>query len=118
MEQELFRPHLEALRAAAQQGARFGGVVGDWKSALQELLQARGAGQPFYRTVEETGNDHNKRFRVEVLLQDEVLGEGEGASKKAAQQTAAHIAYDRVAPAPAEPARDKGASLQESGPAA
>jgi ribonuclease-3 len=103
VERELFAPHVDALRAAAKQGARFGGVVGDWKSALQELLQARGAGQPHYRTAEETGNDHNKRFRVEVLLGEEVLAEGEGLNKKAAQQVAAHIAYDRIAPtAPGE----------------
>ena len=98
IERELFAPHVEALRAAAKQGARFGGVVGDWKSALQEVLQARGAGQPHYRTAEETGNDHNKRFRVEVLLGEDVLAEGEGSSKKAAQQVAAHLAYERVAP--------------------
>ncbi len=98
VEQELFLPHLEELRSAAQQGVRFGGVIGDWKSALQELLQARDGGQPQYRTVEELGSDHNKQFRVEVLLRDEVLGEGRGASKKAAQQEAAHRAYDRLSP--------------------
>jgi ribonuclease-3 len=100
VEREIFRPRLAELQAAAKQGARFGGVVGDWKSALQELLQARAAGQPVYRTVEETGTDHNKRFRVEVLLNDKVLAEGEGTSKKAAQQAAAHIAYDALSPAP------------------
>ncbi len=100
VEREIFTPRLPELQAAAQQGARFGGVVGDWKSALQELLQARAAGQPQYRTVEETGEDHNKRFRVEVLLGDEVLAGGEGTSKKSAQQAAAHLAYDRLSPLP------------------
>ena len=100
IEREIFSPRLAELQAAAQQGARFGGVVGDWKSALQELLQARAAGQPQYRTVEETGSDHDKRFRVEVLLADEVLAQGEGTSKKAAQQVAAHLAYERLAPGP------------------
>jgi ribonuclease-3 len=100
VEREIFQPRIAELRSAAKQGARFGGVVGDWKSALQELLQGRAAGQPQYRTVEETGNDHNKRFRVEVLLADEVLAEGEGSSKKTAQQAAAHIAYERLEPAP------------------
>ena len=98
VEREIFRPRLAELQAAAKQGARFGGVVGDWKSALQELLQARAAGQPVYRTIEETGTDHNKRFRVEVLLNDNVLAEGEGTSKKAAQQAAAHVAYDALSP--------------------
>ncbi len=98
VERELFQPHLPELQTAARQGARFGGLVGDWKSALQELLQARGAGQPQYRTVEELGNDHAKRFHVEVLLHDKVLAAGEGTSKKAAQQAAAHLAYDRLSP--------------------
>jgi ribonuclease-3 len=100
---EIFQPRLAELKSAAEQGARFGGVVGDWKSALQELLQSRAAGQPMYRVVEEIGNDHNKRFRVEVVLNDEVLGEGEGTSKKAAQQAAAHLAYDRLSPPPEIP---------------
>ncbi|MGI4758342.1 MAG: ribonuclease III [Janthinobacterium lividum] len=98
VEREIFQPHLEELRSAAQQGARFGGVVGDWKSALQEWLQAHAEGQPVYRTVEETGSDHDKRFRVEVLLRDDVLAQGEGTSKKSAQQAAARLAYDRLAP--------------------
>ena len=116
VERELFTPHLEALKAAAKQGARFGGVVGDWKSALQELLQARGAGQPHYRTVEETGNDHNKRFRVEVMLREDVLAEGEGTNKKAAQQAAARLAYDRAAPAVHEAAaKENAVSPSESG---
>lgn len=101
VEREIFQTHLAELQAAAQQGARFGGVVGDWKSALQELLQARAEGQPLYRTVEEIGSDHNKRFRVEVLLRDDVLAAGEGTSKKSAQQAAARLAYDRLAPSDA-----------------
>ncbi len=98
VEREVFKPRLPELQAAAKQGVRFGGVIGDWKSALQELLQSRGAGQPIYRTVEETGSDHNKRFRVEVLLGDEVMAEGDGTSKKVAQQGAAQRAYQRLAP--------------------
>ncbi len=113
VEREVFKPRLHELQAAAKQGARFGGVVGDWKSALQELLQARGSGQPTYRTVEETGSDHDKRFRVEVLLGDEVMAEGEGTSKKAAQQGAARVAYDRLAP---EGLGGVGLQLLQAGP--
>lgn len=94
VEREIFKPRLTELKTAAAQGARFGGIVGDWKSALQEFLQARAAGHPVYRTVEETGEGHTKRFRVEVMLGERVLGGGEGSNKKAAQQAAAHIAYD------------------------
>ena len=98
VEREIFKPRLAELKAAAAQGARFGGIVGDWKSALQELLQARAEGQPVYRTIEETGNDHNKRFRVEVVLGEAALAQGEGTSKKAAQQAAASIAYNLLSP--------------------
>ena len=97
VEREVFKPRLASLQEAAKQGAHFGGAVGDWKSALQEHLQARAAGQPLYRTVEETGSDHSKHYRVEVLLGDTVLAEGEGASKKAAQQAAANRAYAQLA---------------------
>ena len=96
IEREIFAPAVPELEAAAAQGARFGGVIGDWKSALQELLQARGLGQPQYRTVGETGDDHNKRFAVEVVLGEAALAAGEGTSKKAAQQDAAHRAYLRM----------------------
>lgn len=94
VEREIFKPRLAELKVAAAQGVRFGGIVGDWKSALQEFLQARAAGHPVYRTVEETGDAHTKHFRVEVLLNERVLGGGEGSNKKAAQQAAAHVAYD------------------------
>ncbi len=117
VQREIFQPRLAELQAAAQQGARFGGVVGDWKSALQELLQARAAGQPAYRTVEETGDQHNKRFRVEVLLGDRVLAEGEGTSKKSAQQAAAHVAYEVLSPAETAPAEATPPETTASEPA-
>ena len=76
----------------------FSGAVGDHKSALQEHLQAIGAGQPEYVLVSESGPDHSKRFRVAVRSKgsdgvSNTLGESEGSTKKAAQQEAARIAY-------------------------
>ncbi len=93
VERELFAPAVAELEAAAAEGARFGGVIGDWKSALQEMLQGRSLGQPQYRTVTESGEAHQKHFVVEVLLKDDVLAQGEGTSKKLAQQMAAQRAY-------------------------
>jgi len=87
----------------------FSGAVGDHKSALQEHLQATGAGQPEYVLVSETGPDHSKRFRVEVRTTSggvsTVLAESEGSTKKAAQQEAARIAFANIARAagPAAP---------------
>jgi ribonuclease III len=81
--------------------AIFSGAVGDHKSALQEHLQAIGAGQPEYVLTAETGPDHRKRFRVEVRVTDAagattVLAESEGQTKKAAQQQAAKLAFARL----------------------
>lgn len=61
----------------------------DYKTRLQELVQAKGWARPSYRIVEEIGPDHDKTFVVECLIQDEVKGRGEGRSKKAAEQDAA-----------------------------
>ncbi len=61
----------------------------DPKSALQELLQGRGEGLPEYRVLAEEGPGHRRRFRVMCRIQERDVAEGEGPSKKAAQQDAA-----------------------------
>lgn len=64
----------------------------DWKSALQEWLQANGRGLPNYRLASAEGPDHSKRFDVEVLVQGVATGRAEGRSKKDAEQQAAKLA--------------------------
>lgn len=64
----------------------------DAKSRLQEWSQAELGVLPRYRIVDEAGPDHAKTFVAEVLLGDEVLGQGTGTSKQAAQQAAAQAA--------------------------
>jgi ribonuclease III len=64
----------------------------DFKSALQERLQARGEPLPTYIVVAEEGPSHRRRFRVQCVIRGEVAAEGEGSSKKAAQQAAAGMA--------------------------
>ncbi|HEY7412721.1 MAG TPA: ribonuclease III [Vicinamibacteria bacterium] len=61
----------------------------DHKSALQELLQARGEGVPDYVVVAEEGPSHRRRFRVQCVVSGRPVSEGEGFSKKEAQQEAA-----------------------------
>ena len=68
----------------------------DHKSELQELLQRANGQLPRYRVTGISGPDHDKLYRVEVLLEDEVLGAGEGKSKKSAEQAAARQALLRV----------------------
>jgi len=72
------------------------GGMGDFKSVLQELLQARKQGQPDYRITAETGPDHRKRFHVEVRIAGSVLAEGEGRTRKHAEQDAARRAVDKL----------------------
>jgi len=74
----------------------------DHKSALQERLARSGRDAPEYR-IRSTGPDHDKRFFASVVVAGEVLGDGEGPSKKAAEQAAASVACSTLA-APAGPA--------------
>ncbi|MBQ4334310.1 MAG: ribonuclease III [Myxococcaceae bacterium] len=75
---------------------RPGEVGGDYKTRLQELTQGRSKVTPSYRVVSAEGPDHAKTFRVEVEVAGVVLGRGEGASKKAAEQAAARQAHDAL----------------------
>jgi ribonuclease-3 len=71
------------------------GLVVDYKSRLQELVQARGQQTPVYRVIEATGPDHDRRFTVEVKVGDAVLGRGSGKSRKAAETEAARMALEK-----------------------
>jgi ribonuclease III len=63
----------------------------DYKSRLQELIQLKQRITPQYRLIDETGPDHDKTFRARIILGD-LSAEGEGKSKKAAEQEAARKA--------------------------
>lgn len=65
-----------------------GGYHADFKSRLQEFVQ-KDKGQLEYRQVGESGPDHNKTFLVEVYLDSNRIGQGQGHSKKTAEQAAA-----------------------------
>ncbi|MDE3200703.1 MAG: ribonuclease III [Acidobacteriota bacterium] len=86
----------EQLARELQSGA----ALGNYKSALQEQMQAIRAGSPTYRVVEESGPDHRKRFLVEVsfVSLDGEIGKsfavGSGSTKKLAEQDAARLALE------------------------
>ena len=61
----------------------------DYKTELQELVQRKPDQQLKYTDAGESGPDHNKTFLVEVRLNSNVIGTGEGHSKKQAEQMAA-----------------------------
>lgn len=69
----------------------------DSKSFLQEVVQAKGFTAPTYRVVNESGPDHDKQFTVEVLVNHQSAGVGNGKSKQAAQQQAAQQALEEYA---------------------
>ena len=66
----------------------------DYKTALQEKVQQKKNQQLSYHLVGEEGPDHDKRFRVEVLLNGNPIGSGTGTSKKRAEQDAARVALE------------------------
>jgi ribonuclease-3 len=82
------------LRATGQELNKRAEV--DYKSRLQELLQARQRPQPTYKVVAVAGPDHDRKFTVEVRVGGKVLGRGSGKSKKAAETKAARSALARL----------------------
>ena len=81
-------PALKTIRA--------GKMAPNYKALLQEFVQGEKESPPIYRLVESTGPDHNKQFTVEVLIETEVLGQGTGKSKKAAEVEAARSAWRKL----------------------
>lgn len=68
----------------------------DYKSQLQELVQARFKTIPQYRVVRESGPDHDKTFEVHLTVADKLTTWGKGKSKKAAEQDAASAALRKL----------------------
>lgn len=68
----------------------------DYKTELQEITQARVAAVPRYELLESAGPDHERSYRVAVLINGTVAGEGVGRSKKVAQQAAAREALEKL----------------------
>jgi len=64
----------------------------NYKSRLQELIQAEHKSPPRYKVLSVEGPDHDRLFRVAVFYGGEALGEGEGRNKKTAEQNAARQA--------------------------
>lgn len=93
----IVHPELERIDAAPESTVMWA----DQKSALQELLQAMGFGQPEYQVVEELGPDHNKTFTVELRIRaiqkgSDLVQRGQGRTKKVAEQRAAQAALSEL----------------------
>jgi ribonuclease III len=84
----------EALRQTIAGGGGLG--EGDFKSRLQEFLQARGWPSAEYHIVMESGPDHRKFFEVEAHVTGRAAAIGTGMSKKEAEQAAARGALSQL----------------------
>ena len=82
-----------AMMSAAIEESLARGVMLDGKTALQELLAARGLGAPEYE-IAESGPDHAKEFQATAIVSGERVSQGRGRSKREAEQEAARLAYE------------------------
>jgi ribonuclease-3 len=97
--EQIVNPEIEHIKENGH-----GLAVHDYKSALQEKMQAAGRSQPVYTLVSARGPEHSKTFTVEVRLQltpkgrkRELAGRAEGTTKKNAEQEAARLALNFLA---------------------
>ncbi len=88
---------LEPWFAQEVQAILRAGTDVDAKSRFQEWAQADLGITPAYRIVDENGPDHAKVFTAQVLLNERVAGEGQGSSKRLAEQAAAQAALNLLA---------------------
>ncbi len=68
----------------------------DYKSRLQEFLQATHRDLPVYVLVDSTGPAHDRIYHVDVLVDGRTHGSGHGRTKKSAEQTAAKAALAQL----------------------
>jgi ribonuclease-3 len=87
----LLDPEFLALRDSPELPAG-----GDWKSRLQEWMHKHDGTSPRYRLIQESGPDHQKVFSVNVENRGKVIGQGQGRTKKEAEQRAAEQALEEV----------------------
>ncbi len=85
----IFEPDLETIGAGSFS-------LRDFKSQLQERLQALRYPPAEYDVVKETGPDHRKHFSVVLRIKGEKLSEGHGETKKCAEQEAARGALEAL----------------------
>lgn len=98
----LFRTHIEQLRTSSLDYER------DYKTRFQEWAHEQRSVSPVYELAEEFGPAHARCFRVLARLNGEVVSQGEGRSKKAAEQDAAQkaLAHLLASDAKADPVNE------------
>jgi ribonuclease-3 len=84
----LFEQQIAAIEAR--------GLILDYKSQLQQRIQAERNLTPRYHVIAEQGQDPRREYTIEVLAGDVRLGAGQGPSKQAAAQAAAQAALEEL----------------------
>ncbi|MBE6994307.1 MAG: ribonuclease III [Ruminococcaceae bacterium] len=84
---------LDFIKAKAEVMARSHTLV-DYKTTLQEIVQKNHQETLSYKVKSESGPDHDKLFVIEVYINSNPIAEGQGKSKKQAEQAAARAALE------------------------
>lgn len=91
-----YRFIIEKLSSIINNVIQNGGLLSDYKTSLQELVQQKSENLLRYKIVDEHGPDHCKTFVANVDYQGKVWGQGTGRTKKEAEQAAARNALEKI----------------------
>jgi ribonuclease-3 len=89
---EILKPIILKLLDESYDKINLDVLFSDYKTALQEITQARFGSIPEYKIEGSYGPDHKKEFDVSIWIDNETYGSAKGKSKKLAQQAVAKIA--------------------------
>ncbi len=92
--------HQHVLDAFTDEGPITDLGIHNYKSALQEKVQAMGLPAPRYSIVGTSGPEHAKQFTVEAAIGDRFVGRATGSSKKTASQQAAQAVMEQLSSPP------------------
>ena len=93
---EILKPIILDLLEKSYDKINLDVLFSDYKTALQEITQAKFASIPEYKIEGSYGPDHKKEFEVSIWIDSICYGKASGKSKKLAQQAVAKIAIDKL----------------------
>jgi ribonuclease-3 len=93
---EILKPIILKLLERSYDKINLDELFSDYKTALQEITQAKYGCIPEYRLVKAFGPDHKKEFEMEIYIDNKLYGKAIDKSKKLAQQKVAKIAIDTL----------------------
>ena len=91
---EVLKPIILDLLETSYETINLDVLFSDYKTALQEVTQAKFGSIPIYKIEGSYGPDHKKEFEVSIWIDDKNYGKAKGKSKKLAQQAVAKIAIN------------------------